>query len=85
MNGLQGGAIFGGNLSHPSMAFLALIVQTIMITLKQMRIDMAGIGHDKDVSDERFKVELVSKELSNFRGIMSFFQDWAPGTLTGGV
>ena len=37
------------------MAFLALIVQTIMITLKQMRQDMAGIGHDKDVSDERFK------------------------------
>jgi len=55
LNGLQGGAIFGGNLSHPSMAFLALIVQTIMITLKQMRQDMAGIGHDKDVSDERFK------------------------------
>jgi hypothetical protein len=55
LNGLQGGVIFGGNLSHPSMAFLALIVQVIMITLRQMRIDMAGIGHDKDVSDERFK------------------------------
>ena len=37
------------------MAFLTLIVQVIMITLRQMRIDMAGIGHDKDVSDERFK------------------------------
>ena len=30
------------------------------------------------------KLELVSKKLNHFRGIMSFFRDWAPGTLTGG-
>ena len=26
----------------------------------------------------------LSKELNHFCGIVSFFQDWAPGTLTGG-
>ena len=30
------------------------------------------------------ELELVSKELNHFGGIASFFQDWAPGTLTGG-
>ena len=30
-----------------------------------------------------FQVELVSKELNHFGGILSVFQDWAPGTLTG--
>ena len=54
LNGLQGGVIFEGKLSHPSMAFLALLVQAIMITITQMRLDMAGFGHDKDVTDERF-------------------------------
>lgn len=54
LNGLQGGAIFGGALHHPSMAFLALLVQTVMITIRQLRLDMAGFGHDKDVTDERF-------------------------------
>ena len=29
-------------------------------------------------------LELVSKELNPFGGIALFFQDWAPGTLTGG-
>ena len=29
-------------------------------------------------------LELVSKELNHFGAIASFFQDWAPGTLTGG-
>ena len=29
-------------------------------------------------------LELVSKELNHFVGIASFFQDWAPGTLTDG-
>ena len=29
-------------------------------------------------------LELVSKELNHFGGIVSFFRDWAPGTLTGG-
>ena len=29
-------------------------------------------------------VELVSKELNHFGGIALFFQDWAPGILTGG-
>ena len=32
-----------------------------------------------------FGVELVSKELNHFGGIVSFFRDWAPGTLTGGA
>ena len=31
------------------------------------------------------KIELVSKELNHFGGIVSFFRDWAPGTLTGGL
>ena len=31
------------------------------------------------------QVELVSKELNHFGGIVSFFQDWAPVTLTGGA
>ena len=27
-------------------------------------------------------LELVTKELNHFGGIVLFFQDWAPGTLT---
>ena len=30
------------------------------------------------------KVELVSKELNHFEGIVLFSRNWAPGTLTGG-
>ena len=30
-------------------------------------------------------LELVSKELNHFGSNASFFQDWAPGTLTGGA
>jgi len=30
-------------------------------------------------------LELVSKELNHFGRIVLFFQDWAPGTLTGGA
>ena len=32
----------------------------------------------------RVGLELVSKELNHYGGIALFFQDWAPGTLTGG-
>ena len=31
------------------------------------------------------KLELVSKALNYFWGIVLFFRDWVPGTLTGGV
>ena len=30
-----------------------------------------------------FLLELVSKELNHFDAIVSFFRDWAPGTLKG--
>ena len=34
---------------------------------------------------QRIKLELVSKDLNHFGAIVSFFQDWAPETLTGGA
>ena len=32
-----------------------------------------------------YPLELESKDLNHFGGIVLFFQDWAPGTLTGGA
>ena len=37
------------------------------------------------LSKDGCKLESVSTELNHFGGITSFFRDWAPGTLTGGV
>ena len=41
-------------------------------------------GRNKDIYYV-VSIELVSKELNHFGGITSFFQDWAPRTLTGGT
>ena len=54
LNALQGGIVFGGKLFHPSIFFIGLAIQVIMMTFKQLRKDMAGFGYDKQVKDERF-------------------------------
>lgn len=74
LNGLQGGVVFGGKLFHPSVAFLGLTIQVIMMTLKQMRRDMAGYGHDKEVTDARFnEIYGVYEKMVKYEVAIAFF------------
>ena len=54
VNGLQGGVVFGGKLFHPNLAVLAVLTHCMMTFMRGFKQDVAGVGHDKKVDNERF-------------------------------
>lgn len=69
LNGLQGGVVFGGKFYHPTLGFLALLVQVIMMTFQQFHCDLVGFGPGKVMDNERYNDVLgIYKKMTNFEG-----------------
>ena len=57
-----------------------VLVVLVLVVLVLVLVLLSDVVED---GNELLRIELVSKELNQFGGIALFFQDWAPGALTG--